>query len=239
MSGDPTVYEGPLYVCPECVQGKHWNCDGTAWDLENDMPGPCGCTDWSHRDSDLEDAGVSHSAPRVSADVASASTAPGSEIARVDYVVGFAFDQDGRSALIEKNRPQWQAGRLNGIGGHIEPGEHPAVAMRREFLEETGADLTGWDLFVVMDFPGARIYFYRLLVDQQVLNGLRTTTDEPVVIIRSISSFDADRIIPNLSWLLPLAMYSADRYEPIHVAAAVTEAVLPPSDPERQKWCAS
>jgi hypothetical protein len=38
----------------------------------------------------------------------------------VEYVVGFAFDTDGRVALIRKNRPEWQAGRLNGIGGHVE-----------------------------------------------------------------------------------------------------------------------
>ena len=38
-------------------------------------------------------------------------------------VVGFAFTEDRRSViLIRKNRPEWQAGRLNGVGGHIEPG---------------------------------------------------------------------------------------------------------------------
>ncbi len=40
------------------------------------------------------------------------------------YVLGFAFDEDYEwVALIKKNRPQWQAGKLNGVGGKIEPNE--------------------------------------------------------------------------------------------------------------------
>lgn len=55
-----------------------------------------------------------------------------------DYVVGFAFDQHGSVALIHKERPSWQKGRWNGLGGHIEEGETGSEAMAREFLEETG-----------------------------------------------------------------------------------------------------
>ena len=60
-----------------------------------------------------------------------------------EYVVGFLFDEDARRyhktghgnvVLIEKNRPAWQAGRLNGVGGHIEIGETPDEAISREFL---------------------------------------------------------------------------------------------------------
>lgn len=32
------------WVCPECVQGKHSNCDGTAWDFELDQLTACGCS---------------------------------------------------------------------------------------------------------------------------------------------------------------------------------------------------
>lgn len=54
-----------------------------------------------------------------------------------DYVLGFAFDKRGAVAMILKNRPDWQAGKWNGIGGHVEKGELPVVAMEREFFEET------------------------------------------------------------------------------------------------------
>lgn len=30
-------------VCPECAQGKHPNCVGSAWDDTLDAPVPCGC----------------------------------------------------------------------------------------------------------------------------------------------------------------------------------------------------
>jgi 8-oxo-dGTP diphosphatase len=61
------------------------------------------------------------------------------------YVLGFAFTYDGQVALIEKNRPAWQAGKWNGIGGHMEPGEDIYEAMAREFQEETGVETPwGW-----------------------------------------------------------------------------------------------
>lgn len=55
------------------------------------------------------------------------------------YVLGFAFTEDDRLvAMIKKDRPAWQRGLLNGIGGKIERFEAPSAAMSREFLEETG-----------------------------------------------------------------------------------------------------
>lgn len=32
-----------LSACPECLQGKHGNCDGTTWDVEADDSGVCPC----------------------------------------------------------------------------------------------------------------------------------------------------------------------------------------------------
>ena len=60
------------------------------------------------------------------------------------FVLGFAYTLDGRVLLIRKNRPQWQAGLLNGIGGHVEEGENIYDAMDREAKEETGLELN-WD----------------------------------------------------------------------------------------------
>jgi 8-oxo-dGTP pyrophosphatase MutT (NUDIX family) len=55
------------------------------------------------------------------------------------YVLGFVFNRNlGRVLLVLKNRPAWQANKLNGIGGKIEVGETPLQAMEREFREETG-----------------------------------------------------------------------------------------------------
>lgn len=58
----------------------------------------------------------------------------------IEYCAGFFFDpRCERVWLIRKNRPGWQAGRLNAIGGKAEPGETFTLdAMVREFREETG-----------------------------------------------------------------------------------------------------
>lgn len=34
--------------CPECRQGKHGNCDGTAWDDATDAPAGCPCAAHNH-----------------------------------------------------------------------------------------------------------------------------------------------------------------------------------------------
>jgi 8-oxo-dGTP diphosphatase len=140
-----------------------------------------------------------------------------------EYVCGFALDYNGRRvALIRKNRPEWQAGHLNGIGGHIEEGETPWGAMVREFEEETGQLVTGWEPFVTMDFPGARIYFYRARVKDEILDNLQSVTDEQVF-VTAVSNLNQFWIIPNLLWLIPLAAYTADTYETIHVVASTGE----------------
>lgn len=44
------------------------------------------------------------------------------------YVAGFLFGPMPRHnyvALIRKNKPDWQKGKLNGIGGKVEAGETP------------------------------------------------------------------------------------------------------------------
>lgn len=63
------------------------------------------------------------------------------------YVCGFLICRTSQTnwvALIRKARPSWQAGRLNGIGGSIEPGETALSAMRREFEEEAGVVIEDW-----------------------------------------------------------------------------------------------
>lgn len=49
-----------------------------------------------------------------------------------EYVVGLLFDPHRKYiCLIQKNRPDFQRGFLNGVGGKIENGEWPLQAMIR------------------------------------------------------------------------------------------------------------
>jgi 8-oxo-dGTP diphosphatase len=121
----------------------------------------------------------------------------------IRYVVGFYFD-GSVVFLIRKNRPEWQTGKLNGIGGHIEPMEKSVEAMRREFREETGVDISEdrWHNFAIYRGQGWEVHFYtsdRKDEDPAV----RTVTDETV---GPVWYQDLPKtVIPNLHWLIPMA----------------------------------
>lgn len=122
------------------------------------------------------------------------------------YVVGFLFSPTGEYvALIEKQRPFWQRGKLNGIGGKIEPGESAEQAMRREFREETGADVGAWRLFCTLRWRGDVIHFFAARGDVEI----QTLTDERVSWFR-VEYVTVLPTIPNLRWLIPMAL-DADR----------------------------
>lgn len=126
-----------------------------------------------------------------------------SEVMR--YVAGFAFSRNFRDvALVRKERPDWQAGRLNGIGGKIEAGETPAEAMVREFQEETGLATApvDWEEVVELSFPGGVVHFFRAALPD--LGRLRTTTDEQIVVVPSLPVHED--ALANLHWLIPLCL---------------------------------
>jgi 8-oxo-dGTP diphosphatase len=74
------------------------------------------------------------------------------------------------------DRGAW-AGLLNAIGGHIEAGEDPARAARREILEETGLSagflhLTGVIMIDTGSRPGIGLYvFHGEALDGRLVNG--------------------------------------------------------------------
>ncbi len=120
------------------------------------------------------------------------------------YVVGFLFDETLRKiCLIKKNRPAWQAGRLNGVGGHIENGEEPLVAMQREFEEEAGILIPHWFKFGYIF--GSTYELHLFIALKPIDCNPRSMTDE------EIGWYDIDNlptnIISNLKWIIPLALY--------------------------------
>ena len=119
------------------------------------------------------------------------------------YVAGFAFHED-RVLLVEKLHPDWQAGKLNGIGGKVEPGEIALDAMIREFQEETGLRVDDWRLFCRLTFASGVVYFYTTQVDTS--RGHQHVNDVGEVIAWfMINEHTYYRAIPNLRWLIPMA----------------------------------
>jgi len=127
------------------------------------------------------------------------------------YVCSFLFSLDRRRVLlIRKNRPAWQAGKLNGVGGKIEPGETPREAARREFREETGMDLPESAFAHIMTLGGADDFgsgvpwdghFYRAFGP---IDDAQSLTDEPLE-IHPTNPLPPDTI-PNLHWIIPLLL---------------------------------
>lgn len=134
----------------------------------------------------------------------------------IDYVVGFLFDSNGHVVLIEKNRPEWQAGRLNGVGGKIEFGETIRDAMIREFEEETGVKFTNWNLFATLHGNHSKIYAFYGYADKDTFYSCKTMEDEKVGFAR------VDRIpdnaVPNLHWLIPAARINSGEQIEVHYA---------------------
>lgn len=118
-----------------------------------------------------------------------------------EYVVGFLFDEAKKKvALILKNRPEWQAGKWNGLGGKREGQEYWFAAMMREFKEETGADVVGWDEFATLESQDALIVCFTASEDVKI----ETMEDEEVA-WHDLDNLPAN-CLPNLSWLIPLAL---------------------------------
>lgn len=144
------------------------------------------------------------------------------------YCVGFMFDDEGENVLlIQKNRPEWQAGLFNGIGGKVESSESPAAAMIREFEEEAGVCTTGeqWHLFALMKASSeALIYFYRGFSDG-VIEAARTMEDEPIS-LWPVASITALRAVPNLHWLIPMALNGVEFAEMSYPSHEATRGKL-------------
>ncbi len=123
-------------------------------------------------------------------------------------VVGIAFNESvTRVLLIEKKRPRWQAGYLNGVGGKVEEGEEPLQAMSREFEEETGIALPpgAWVPCITYRGPDFEVHFYRIFLPDDLFDSAKTTTDEKVIPY-TLDAVPRIRTIYNLQWVIPLMM---------------------------------
>jgi 8-oxo-dGTP diphosphatase len=124
-----------------------------------------------------------------------------------EYVLGFAFCRD-LVLLIRKNKPEWQAGRLNGLGGAIEPGETEQEAMSREFCEESGVRIRAqhWRKFLTMEFPDCVIHCFVTWLSETEYHNIRSATAEEVQWVNQHHSIlRTPACLSNLRWLIPMA----------------------------------
>jgi len=130
-----------------------------------------------------------------------------------DYVLGFYFDKAREEVyLIEKLKPAWQKGKMNGIGGHVEVGETPHAAMVREMQEETGVEVPHWRHYTTMIDGEARIFVYDAVYERRGLPHIATSPTAEKVFVASVPSIILTHFTPrypvigNLPWLLTMAL---------------------------------
>ena len=121
------------------------------------------------------------------------------------YTVGFIFTTDlTQVALVTKTHPDWQKGRINGIGGKIEDGESSPACMVREVHEEAGllTNESDWKLVIQMKRPAVYVDFYATRIADTTK--VQTMTDE-VIQWYPVSALPKE-VLSNLTWLVPLSI---------------------------------
>lgn len=137
-----------------------------------------------------------------------------------EYSVGFLHN-DNHVVLIRKNRPEWQDGLLNGVGGHIEEGETPHDCQVREFKEEAGRFVGPWEHFLTLEGTQARVYCFAVYDENdEHIYKVESVTDEDVIVVPFSGLFDfvnETETVPNLEWIIPLMRQRAKYAKPITI----------------------
>lgn len=130
----------------------------------------------------------------------------------IEYCLGFAFAPSHKGVvLIKKQRPAWQAGLLNGVGGKVESQENPYSAMKREFEEETGVHHFNWKRFGYLYGQEWGVYLFTTVLSVDELASIEPfKTDEEIILA---DSDNLSNTIPNLMWLVPMAKYCLQKKE--------------------------
>ena len=128
------------------------------------------------------------------------------------YVLGFAFDKHDNVLLVQKTKPNWQAGLYNGIGGRIEAWDkNDADAMRREFKEEAGhyTAIESWVYITTMvgtDWEVVVFAYDHRLDNMDGWDGQATDTDEVLRVVNLRDVFGNPKLISNLPWLIGMCL---------------------------------
>lgn len=142
-----------------------------------------------------------------------------------EYVCGLLFSESRETvALVHKQKPAWQAGKLNGPGGKIERRETPPEAMAREFAKETGVEIAPeqWQPLAVLRGVDFTVHFFAAF-DNMVFC-CRTIEAEQIIVGSVAGALAGEALIPNLRVLIPLALDRSGIVKPVDMFDCVPKA---------------
>lgn len=119
------------------------------------------------------------------------------------FVLGFIFNSNKTSILlVKKERPEWQKGYYNGIGGKIKLNESPSEAMIREGIEETSYSRI-WEHVLTFICPGGTVFVFRT-IDIDAIISYKQVEDEEL--IEYGLGILPDKMMANLKWMIPVCL---------------------------------
>ncbi len=146
---------------------------------------------------------------------------------RLRMVVGFLWSGP-KVLLVQKNKPVWQRGLWNGVGGKLEGEETPIEAMVREFFEETTIKTTEshWTPYCVETGPEYVAHFFSAHINP--VGPVPDVNDAG----ERLQWFVADEIprrsvIGNVQWLLPMSRDWRNFSEPVEVNVEDDIRIMP------------
>lgn len=182
---------------------------------KTEQPIPAEFTEWARKTADnIWQTSEGRILPEEHADMCMIATyrhlhtlppSPVGEAAyKKQYTIGALFSP-GRHfvVLIKKERPEWQKGKYNLPGGHIEEGETALECVRREFIEETGVAIDTWKHIGRIDNTGSYFVDFFAAFAWPNYPELLNETDEHTS-WHSIYHLP-NNCISNLYWLIPFA----------------------------------
>lgn len=133
-------------------------------------------------------------------------------MSEVSYCLGFIFNEDETKVLmLKKNKPDWQLGMLNGIGGKRELFDGSMEgSMVRECTEETKIITTEEDWYFI-----GNMYSNKWMVNcfkskqptekLEALDGM--VVDEGTLMLVDVNSIISNKqMLPSCKYLIPLAL---------------------------------
>lgn len=128
-----------------------------------------------------------------------------------EYVLVYPelIDRQEQVLLILKNKPDFQKGKYNLVGGKIEPGEAPEDAAVRELMEESGIEGEDPELYGTISGDWGKIYCFKVSIDDYSLNPGPDET-EPVSWHRIDELLNYENLMPNLRTIVPLMFFDCD-----------------------------